>query len=182
MTTKTKLLILAGLSAFAIAPLTYAATCSACSSDSSYSTKAKDLVAVASSNESFTTLVAAVKAAGLVDTLQGDGPFTIFAPTDEAFAALPAGTVESLLKAENRDQLIAILTYHVVPAKVMAADVKSGKAPTVNGSQIEVKVKDGTVMINDATVLTTDVMASNGVIHVIDRVILPPAPAEVSMK
>ena len=107
-------------------------------------------------------------------TLKGEGPFTVFAPTDEAFSKLPAGTVENLLKPENRDQLVAILTYHVVPGKVMAADVVNlSEAKTVNGSDIEISVVDGNVRINDATVVAADVATSNGVIHVIDTVILP---------
>jgi uncharacterized surface protein with fasciclin (FAS1) repeats len=133
----------------------------------------KDIVAVASEAGSFNTLVAAVKAADLVETLQGAGPFTVFAPTDEAFAKLPAGTVESLLKPENKDKLIAVLTYHVVPGKVMAADVKTMQAKTVNGQNLSIKVGAGGVMVNNAHVTTTDVMASNGVIHVIDTVVLP---------
>jgi uncharacterized surface protein with fasciclin (FAS1) repeats len=133
----------------------------------------KDIVGVASSAGSFNTLVAAVKAAGLVETLQGKGPFTVFAPTDEAFAKLPAGTVESLLKPENKEKLVAILTYHVVPGKVMAADVKSGKVKTVNGQELDVKVWSGKVSVDGAQVTATDVPASNGVIHVIDTVVLP---------
>jgi len=132
-----------------------------------------DLVAVASTAGSFNTLVAAVKAAGLVETLQGHGPFTVFAPTDEAFAKLPKGTVEELLKPENKDKLVAILTYHVVAGKVMAADVKTMKAKTVNGKELNVNVANGTVTINGAKVLKTDVAASNGVIHVIDTVVIP---------
>jgi len=132
-----------------------------------------DIVAVAAGAGSFGTLVAAVKAAGLVETLQGPGPFTVFAPTDEAFAKLPAGTVENLLKPENKDQLIAILTYHVVPGKVMAADVKTMQAKTVNGKAVSLVVSDAGVTINGAKVVKTDVAASNGVIHVIDAVILP---------
>lgn len=135
--------------------------------------KAKDIVAVASSAGSFNTLVAAVKAAGLVETLQGTGPFTVFAPTDEAFAKLPKGTVESLLKPENKEKLVAILTYHVVAGKVMAADVKTMKAKTVNGKELDVKVAGGTVTVDNAKVIKTDVAASNGVIHVIDTVVLP---------
>jgi uncharacterized surface protein with fasciclin (FAS1) repeats len=135
--------------------------------------KAKDIVAVADGNGSFNTLVAAVKAAGLVETLQGAGPFTVFAPTDEAFAKLPKGTVEDLLKPENKAKLVAILTYHVVPGKVMAADVKTMKAKTVNGQSLDVKVTDGTVTVDKAKVVKTDVAASNGVIHVIDTVVLP---------
>ena len=125
---------------------------------------------------SFKTLVAAVTAAGLGGTLSGPGPFTVFAPSDAAFAKLPTGTVESLLKPENKDQLTAILTYHVVPGKVMAADVvKLSEAKTVNGKMLSVKVHDGNVMINDAQVTSTDIAASNGVIHVIDSVVLPKA-------
>ena len=135
--------------------------------------KQKDIVAVASSAGSFNTLVAAVKAAGLVETLQGAGPFTVFAPTDEAFAKLPKGTVEDLLKPENKAKLVAILTYHVVAGKVMAADVKTMKAKTVNGKELDIKVADGHVTVDSAKVVKTDVAASNGVIHVIDTVVLP---------
>lgn len=133
-----------------------------------------DIVDTAVSNGSFNTLVAAVQAAGLVDTLKGAGPFTVFAPTDGAFAALPAGTVETLLKPENKDQLVAILTYHVVPGKVMAADVvgKQMGVTTVNGQEAEVNGLSG-VSIDGAKVVAADVEASNGVIHVIDAVILP---------
>ncbi len=135
----------------------------------------KDIVDTAVGAGQFNTLAAALTAAGLVETLKGAGPFTVFAPTDEAFAALPAGTVDNLLKPENKDQLTAVLTYHVVPGKVMAADVvKITEAKTVNGAMITVKVDGETVMINDATVTAADVAASNGVIHVIDKVILPP--------
>jgi len=154
-----------------------AGSCGSCSSHS----KSKDAKTMAKSNivetavaaDDFNTLVAAVKAAGLVDTLSGKGPFTVFAPTDAAFAALPEGTVESLLKPENKDQLIAILTYHVVPAKVMAKDVKAGEAPTVNGKTATVSINSGGVTIEGANVVAADVVASNGVIHVIDKVILP---------
>ncbi|HMP73233.1 MAG TPA: fasciclin domain-containing protein [Kiritimatiellia bacterium] len=132
-----------------------------------------DIVAVASGAGSFNTLVAAVAAAGLVEALQSEGPFTVFAPTDEAFAKLPEGTVENLLKPENKEQLVAILTYHVVPAKVMAADVTTTDAPTVNGKPLPIVVEDGIVTVGGATVVATDVKASNGVIHVIDSVILP---------
>ena len=140
-----------------------------------YDTKAKsDIVDTAVAAGQFNTLAAALKAADLVSTLKSDGPFTVFAPTDEAFSKLPAGTVETLLKPENRDQLVAILTYHVVPGKVMAKDVVNiSEATTVNGSDIAIKVKDGNVQINEATVVAADVDASNGVIHVIDTVILP---------
>ena len=137
-----------------------------------------DIVAVASAAGDFNTLVAAVKAADLVETLQGEGPFTVFAPTDDAFDKLPPGTLDNLLKPENRGQLVAILTYHVVPGKVMAADAKTMKAKTVNGADLNIKVGGGGVMVNDAKVIKTDVEASNGVIHVIDAVLLPPAPAE----
>jgi uncharacterized surface protein with fasciclin (FAS1) repeats len=135
--------------------------------------KKNDIVAVASGAGDFNTLVAAVKAAGLVETLQGPGPFTVFAPTDAAFAKLPKGTVEDLLKPENKAKLASILTYHVVAGKVMAADVKTMKAKTVNGQSLDIKVTDGTVTVDDAKVVKTDVAASNGVIHVIDSVVLP---------
>jgi uncharacterized surface protein with fasciclin (FAS1) repeats len=135
----------------------------------------KDIVDTAVAAGQFKTLAAALDAAGLVATLKGPGPFTVFAPTDDAFAKLPAGTVENLLKPENKDQLIAILTYHVVPDKVMAADVvKLKEAKTVNGKMLKVTVMDGAVTINDAKVTTTDIVASNGMIHVIDTVLLPP--------
>ena len=135
---------------------------------------AKDIVDTAVSAGQFTTLAAALDAARLIDTLRSDGPFTVFAPTDEAFAKLPEGTVEGLLKPENRDQLIAILTYHVVPGKVKAADViKLDEATTVNGADITISVADSGVRVDDANVVMTDIEASNGVIHVIDTVILP---------
>jgi uncharacterized surface protein with fasciclin (FAS1) repeats len=134
----------------------------------------KDIVDVAAENGSFNTLVAAIKAAGLVDTLKGKGPFTVFAPTDEAFAKLPEGTVEMLLKPENKDKLAAILTYHVVSGKVMSTDVvKIDSAATVQGQMLMVEVVDGNVMINKAKVIMADVKASNGVIHVIDTVLMP---------
>ena len=133
----------------------------------------KDIVDTAVEAGSFNTLVAAVQAAGLVDVLKGDGPFTVFAPTDAAFAALPEGTVETLLMPENKDQLVAILTYHVVAGKVMSTDlVDDMEAATVQGSMIMIDLDNG-VMINDATVTAADIAASNGVIHVIDKVILP---------
>jgi uncharacterized surface protein with fasciclin (FAS1) repeats len=141
-----------------------------------FKAEAKDIVDTAVGAGSFKTLVAAVQAAGLVETLKGEGPFTVFAPTDEAFAKLPAGTVETLLKPENKDQLVAVLTYHVVPGKVMAADVvKLTEAATVQGSKVKVKVVDGSVMIDAAKVVKADIETSNGVIHVIDAVILPPS-------
>ncbi len=131
------------------------------------------VVEIAAGNKDFSTLVAAVKAAGLAETLSGKGPFTVFAPTNEAFAKLPEGTVETLLKPENKEKLAGILTYHVVGAKVMAADVKPGKVKTVNGKEFEIKVTDGTVMVDNAKVVKTDIVGKNGVIHVIDSVILP---------
>jgi transforming growth factor-beta-induced protein len=137
--------------------------------------KGGDIVDTAVGAGMFNTLVAAVKAAGLVETLKGDGPFTVFAPTDEAFAKLPAGTVENLLKPENKDMLVKILTYHVVSGKVMAADVvKLKSAKTVQGQLVKIKVKKGGVMLNKTTkVVKTDITTSNGVIHVIDSVLMP---------
>ena len=134
----------------------------------------KTIVANAVEAENLTTLVAAVQAAGLADTLNGDGPFTVFAPTDEAFAKLPEGTVEDLLKPENKDQLVAILTYHVVPGKIMSGDIAGQKAmvETVEGSKLDVDATDG-VRIDEATVIAADIEASNGVIHVIDTVVIP---------
>jgi uncharacterized surface protein with fasciclin (FAS1) repeats len=133
-----------------------------------------DIVDTAVDAGSFTTLVAAVQAAGLVDTLKGEGPFTVFAPTDEAFAALPAGTVEDLLKPENKDQLVSILTYHVVPGKVMSSDLTEGQtAATVQGADVTITL-DGGAKVNGANVTTADIEATNGVIHVIDAVIMPP--------
>lgn len=134
----------------------------------------KDIVATAVSAGQFTTLATALEAAGLVGTLQGDGPFTVFAPTDEAFARLPEGTVAELLKPENREMLQAVLTYHVVAGKVTSGKVAGlDRADTVNGKAVRIAVNQGNVMINDATVVQADVAASNGVIHVIDRVLLP---------
>ncbi|MGL6260464.1 fasciclin domain-containing protein [Vibrio sp. WXL103] len=136
--------------------------------------KKMDIVDTAVANGSFTTLVTAVQAADLVDTLKGEGPFTVFAPTDEAFAALPDGTLEMLLLPENKDKLVAILTYHVVPGKVMAADVMGiDEATTVQGQAITVTTEGDSVMVDNATVIAADVKAKNGVIHVIDAVILP---------
>ena len=140
------------------------------------STNTQDIVDTAVAAGQFKTLAAALGAAGLVDTVKGAGPFTVFAPTDAAFAKLPAGTVENLLKPENKAQLSAILTYHVVPGMVMAGDVvKLKEAKTVNGGMLKVKVDGADVMINDAKVTSTDIVASNGVIHVIDSVVLPKA-------
>lgn len=133
-----------------------------------------DIVDTAVGAGSFTTLVAAVEAAGLVETLKGPGPFTVFAPTDAAFAALPAGTVEDLLKPENKEKLVAVLTYHVIPAKVMSTDLSEGlKAATVQGSEVTITL-DGGPKVDGAVISTADIEATNGVIHVIDSVILPP--------
>jgi uncharacterized surface protein with fasciclin (FAS1) repeats len=135
---------------------------------------AADVVDTAVAAGNFKTLVAAVQAAGLVDTLKGPGPFTVFAPTDEAFAKLPAGTVDDLLKPENKDKLVAVLTYHVVPGKVMAADLagKETKAKTVQGSEVTINGTNG-VTVDGAKVIQADIVVDNGVIHVIDAVILP---------
>jgi uncharacterized surface protein with fasciclin (FAS1) repeats len=134
----------------------------------------RDIVDIAAAAGSFKTLVAAVQAAGLLETLKGDGPLTVFAPTDAAFAKLPAGTIESLLKPENKAKLQAILKYHVVPGKVMAADVvKVKSAKTVNGQSLTVKANSASVMVDSANVIKTDIVGSNGVIHVIDSVVLP---------
>ena len=142
------------------------------STDSMSSMEKKSIVETAVGAGKFNTLVTAVKAADLVETLSGPGPFTVFAPTDDAFAALPAGTVESLL--QNKDKLQAILTYHVVPGKVMASDVVNlESAKTANGQMVTIKVKDGVVMVDNAKVVMTDIECTNGVIHVIDAVILP---------
>jgi uncharacterized surface protein with fasciclin (FAS1) repeats len=139
------------------------------------SAQAADIVDTAVSAGQFTTLAAALDAAGLVDALKGDGPFTVFAPTDDAFAALPAGTVEDLLKPENKDKLTAVLTYHVVAGKVMSGDLSDGMtATTLNGADLTITTSDG-VKVNDATVTSADIEASNGVIHVIDTVLLPPS-------
>ena len=136
----------------------------------------QDIVDTAVAAGQFKTLAAALTAAGLVDTLKGPGPYTVFAPTDAAFAKLPAGTLDTLLKPESKENLAAILTYHVVAGKVMAADVvKLNEAKTVNGAIVGVKVDGGNVMINNAQVTTADIEASNGVIHVIDTVLLPPS-------
>ena len=131
------------------------------------------IVEIAAGNPDFSTLVAAVGAAGLVETLNGEGPFTVFAPTNEAFAALPAGVLDALLLPENKDALVKILTYHVVPGTVMAADVAAGDVATVEGQNITIAT-DGGVTVNGAAVVQTDIVGSNGVIHVIDQVLLPP--------
>jgi len=160
--------VLAIALSFALSLLTLSLTASAGSMGK------KDIVETAVAAGNFKTLAAALQAAGLVDTLKGAGPFTVFAPTDEAFAKLPAGTVDDLLKPENHDKLVAILTYHVVPGKVMAKDVvKLHEAKTVNGKDVKIMVEGGTVMVDNADVVKTDIVCSNGVIHVIDSVILP---------
>ena len=154
--------------AFALSLLTLSLTASASNMGK------KDIVDTAVAAGNFKTLAAALKAAGLVDTLKGAGPFTVFAPTDEAFAKLPAGTVDDLLKPENHDKLVAILTYHVVSGKVMAKDVvKLHEAKTVNGKEVKIMVSGGKVMVDNANVIKTDIACSNGVIHVLDSVILP---------
>lgn len=136
----------------------------------------KNIVELAVGNDNLSTLVAAVKAADLVETLQGDGPFTVFAPTNEAFAKLPEGTVEMLLKPENKDKLVAVLTYHVVSGKVLSTDLKNNmKATTVEGSKATIKLEKGKAKVDNSTVVIADVLASNGVVHVIDEVILPPS-------
>ena len=140
----------------------------------SYGKKQADIVDTAVAAGTFNTLAAALQAGGLIDTLKADGPYTVFAPTDEAFAKLPDGTVEMLLLPENKDKLVAILTYHVVAGKVTAAEVVTmTSAPTANGSDLKIQVVDETVFINDSRVVATDIEASNGVIHVVDSVILP---------
>ncbi len=142
---------------------------------SSHRAAPQDIVDIAAGNESFATLVAAVQAAGLVDVLKGPGPFTVFAPTNDAFAKLPEGTVANLLKPENKDQLVAILTYHVLPARVMSGDLagKRVEAATVQGQSVTVDATAGGVTVDGANVVQADIAASNGVIHVIDTVILP---------
>lgn len=182
---KTKLtaaLATTGVSVFAFSA--YASQCTAGKCDSGATASAKSegkdqpatIVAAAASNADFSTLVAAVKAAGLAETLSSEGPFTVFAPTNDAFAKLPAGTVEELLKPENKQKLQSILTYHVVAGKVTSDQVvKLSSAKTVNGAEVKIKVVDGKVHINDATVTKADLVVGNGVIHVIDAVILPPA-------
>lgn len=158
-----------------LASLTLLISSNALAGGSYGKSKAKPtIVEIAAGDENFSTLVAAVKAAGLVDTLQADGPYTVFAPTNDAFAKLPAGTVENLLKPENKDQLVAVLTYHVVPGKVYAKDVVNlSSATTVQGSDQDVMVEGSSVMVDNAQVVATDIGASNGVIHVIDSVVLP---------
>ncbi len=147
---------------------------SAASPASEAAAPARNIVETATAAGSFTTLVAAVKAAGLAETLSGSGPFTVFAPTDDAFAKLPAGTVEGLLKPENKDKLVAILTYHVVPGALMAKDVVDGsKLMTVQGQELSLSIDGSKVMVESAMISKTDIAASNGVIHVIDSVVMP---------
>lgn len=144
-----------------------------CSSETAHKHDTKTIVSLAAGSDQFGTLVAAIKAADLVEVLESEGPFTVFAPTDEAFARLPAGTVENLLKPENKDQLIAILKYHVVPGKVLAKDVKTMQAPTAQGQKVNIKVNSEGVFVDGARVIKTDLLANNGVVHVIDSVIVP---------
>lgn len=157
------------LAVIALSVALFAFTSTAKSQDNS-----SDIVDLAVQTESLSTLVQAVKAAGLVETLKGEGPYTVFAPTNEAFSKLPEGTLESLLKPENKDKLVQILTYHVVPGNIQSTDLKDGMtAKTAEGSEIEVNLGES-VMINNATVVNADIEASNGVVHVIDTVIMPP--------
>jgi len=157
---------------FALIAAAFAATVTLINSPAA-AAEEKTIVGVAAGAGQFNTLVAAVKAAGLVDTLSGKGPFTVFAPSDEAFGKLPAGTVDSLLKPENKEKLTSILTYHVLPGKVMAADVKTSSAKTVNGKDVAISAEAGKVTVGKANVVKTDIAASNGVIHVIDTVLIP---------
>jgi uncharacterized surface protein with fasciclin (FAS1) repeats len=176
MKTNRILSVAALLAAVTITPSVFAGECTASKTAAAATCSAgKDIVAVAAGADNFKSLVAAVKAAGLVETLQGKGPFTVFAPTDEAFAKLPAGALESLLKPENKDKLVAILKYHVIPGKVLAADVKTMEVKTVEGQSIKLVVSAEGVTVDNAKVVKTDVMAENGVIHVIDTVIVPKA-------
>jgi uncharacterized surface protein with fasciclin (FAS1) repeats len=175
MKTNRILSVAALFAAVTLTPTVFAGDCTASKTASASCSAGKDIVAVAAGEDNFKTLVAAVKAAGLVETLQGTGPFTVFAPNDAAFAKLPAGTVEDLLKPENKDKLIAILKYHVIPGKVLAADVKTMEVKTVEGQNVKLVVSAEGVTVDNAKVVKTDVMAENGVIHVIDTVIIPKA-------
>ncbi len=167
-------IMLSAMTAAVLAVGTVQAGEACCGTDHAAKAKSADIVDTAIAAGSFKTLVAAVQAAGLVDTLKGEGPFTVFAPTDEAFAKLPAGTVEALLLPENRDQLVAILTYHVVAGRVSAAEVVGlSDAVTVQGDRVTVQVEGDAVRINDAGVVKTDIETSNGLIHVIDTVLIP---------
>lgn len=173
---KLRTLCLAALVAFGTAALSTQALAYGKDKSEAAAKPAGTIVDIAVGNPDFSTLVTALKAAGLVETLQGAGPFTVFAPTNAAFAKLPAGTVENLLKPENKAQLTAVLTYHVVAGKVLAADVvKLSSATTVQGGEVKINAAGGSVKVNDATVTATDIAGSNGVIHVIDTVILPPS-------
>lgn len=146
-----------------------------CGSDTGKTMAKNDIVEIAVNTEFLSTLVAAVTAGDLVDVLKSDGPFTVFAPTNEAFAALPEGTLESLLKEENKDQLIQVLTYHVVSGEVKSTDLSDGmKAKTVEGSEIKINISESGAKINEANVTSADIVAANGIVHVIDKVILPP--------
>ncbi|MEN9222790.1 MAG: fasciclin domain-containing protein [Thermostichus sp. BF3_bins_97] len=166
-------LAVASATTLAVAPVVNASTHGAATETVEAAAPAGTIVDVAVEAGSFTTLTQALEAAGLVETLSGEGPFTVFAPTDEAFAALPEGTLEQLLLPENRETLIQILTYHVVPGEALSTSLEAGEVTTVEGSPVEISLADG-VMVNDANVVTADIEASNGVIHVIDKVILPP--------
>lgn len=169
-----KLLRNARFSALLFLTALLASTVHAAEADDGGAMATQTIVEIAAGNDDFSTLVAALKAAGLVDVLAGEGPFTVFAPTNAAFAKLPAGTVETLLKPENKDQLVAVLTYHVVPGKVMAAQVvELDSAKTVQGGMVSIMTSASGVMIDNANVSATDIAATNGVIHVIDSVILP---------
>ncbi len=175
---KSNWIVAAALAVGSVGAVSYLASPSTaladCSPNHATATEKKDIVQTAVSAGSFKTLAAALKAAGLVETLQGKGPFTVFAPTDEAFAKLPEGTVQELLKPENKAKLTAILTYHVVPGKAMAADVAGlPSAKTVNGKSLPLKAKDGKVHVGGSTVTKADIETSNGVIHVIDTVLIP---------
>ncbi|MFO7846726.1 MAG: fasciclin domain-containing protein [Balneolaceae bacterium] len=172
-TLKFSILILVSVTVLAMAPFQTA--------DNNQDHNHHNIVEVASDTESLSTLVAAIEAAGLVETLSGDGPFTVFAPTNEAFDALPDGTLDTLLDPENQDMLIDILTYHVVPGEVMSGDLSDGMmAETVQGSDVSISVSDDGVQVSGANVAQADVEASNGVVHVIDSVILPPEEEDSS--
>jgi len=171
-TFKIAVLLIAATAVLAMAPFTTIST---------DQDRNQNIVELASETETLSTLVAAVQAAGLVETLQGDGPFTVFAPTNEAFDALPDGTLDTLLDPENQDMLVDILTYHVVAGKVMSGDLSDGmSAETVQGSDVTISISDAGVMVGEATVVQADVEATNGVVHVIDSVILPPEEEESS--
>ena len=177
---KTFAVVIATASVFVITP-TYAESFSSTKTSDTLVSQAhqgteetKTIVDIAASDSNFETLVTAVKAAGLVETLSGDGPFTLFAPTNEAFAALPKGTLEKLLKPENKEALQKVLTYHVVSGAVASTDLKSGDVDTVEGSSVNVKVKGNSISVNKSKVTKADIKASNGIIHVIDQVLLPP--------